>query len=251
MDHREIEERDLALLYLQGKLGANEQQAFEEHFVDCPACLERIEVLQGLRRGLTQLGSEEVRQVPPREDRVAWFTRLAGWQQAGLGFALAAIAAVAIGLPLIRILNQRNEAIRAAASWQQRYRAEQDASAKLRAELASNQTLAGAVLFPLVTTRSVESVSVNRIVVRRLVPWIVISLDAAPGFSSFRATLKDNSDATVWQADNLSPSGGSLALVLPAVLLKNGNYTLAVEGVNANAPPVAVHQYFFQASVRE
>src|SRR5262249_56238840 len=58
MDHREIEERDIAFLYLKGQLSAEERTAFEEHFVDCRECLDRIELLKGLRSGLKQVATE-------------------------------------------------------------------------------------------------------------------------------------------------------------------------------------------------
>ncbi len=54
MEHRDIEERDLARLYCVGKLSQEESLQFEAHFVDCPACLERLERLRSFRNGLKQ-----------------------------------------------------------------------------------------------------------------------------------------------------------------------------------------------------
>ena len=51
MDHTHTDEHQLADRYLMGRLDDAERRRFEEHFVDCPACLERLETIEGLRGG--------------------------------------------------------------------------------------------------------------------------------------------------------------------------------------------------------
>ena len=67
MEHRDIEERDLARLYCIGKLSQEEGLQFEAHFVDCPACLERLELLRSFRNGLKQTTGEDA--------ALAWWLR--------------------------------------------------------------------------------------------------------------------------------------------------------------------------------
>src|SRR5712691_10795526 len=93
MEHRDIEERDLARLYCVGKLSQEESLQFEAHFVDCPACLERLELLRSFRNGLKQATVEDA--------AIAWSLKawslkawsLTGWSLTGLIAWLAALRA--------------------------------------------------------------------------------------------------------------------------------------------------------------
>ena len=42
MDHSYIAENNLVEYYVRGRMPVEEQMAFEEHFVDCPTCLEEL-----------------------------------------------------------------------------------------------------------------------------------------------------------------------------------------------------------------
>ncbi|HMF90124.1 MAG TPA: zf-HC2 domain-containing protein [Candidatus Angelobacter sp.] len=254
MDHREIEERDIALFYLRGQLSAEERDAFEEHFVDCRECLDRIELLKGLRSGLKQVAVENAARAGTaswgwRE----WLIRLNSWQQAAFALGLVAAIAVVIALPLLRMSGELGAARRAAAAWEMRYHSEQETSAKLLAEMAANQSFAGATIFPLVAARSAEGPPVNRIVVSRSIPWIVFSLEGGsqPGFQSYRAILKDSAGATVWQTESLSPMRDSFAVVLPSRLIKNGIYMLTLEGAKPGSRALPVNHYSFRASIKQ
>jgi hypothetical protein len=58
MDHADIEEADLVSRYLLHRLSAEEEQAFEAHIVDCPACLDRLDETKRLRDGLRTLATD-------------------------------------------------------------------------------------------------------------------------------------------------------------------------------------------------
>jgi hypothetical protein len=58
MEHSYIEEHNIADLYLSGKLSAQERMRFEEHFVDCTRCLDRLETTDDLRAGLKTIAAE-------------------------------------------------------------------------------------------------------------------------------------------------------------------------------------------------
>jgi len=255
MNHREIEDRDIAFLYLKAKLPAEERRRFEEHLVDCSECLDRIELLQGLRSGLKQVASDDVAtvHVMPAMGFIGWLSRLNARQQAACAGGIVAAMALAIALPLLRMRGELTEAKRTATSWQARYRSEQEASAKLRANLTANEAFAGAAIFALVTSRSAEGPPINKIVVSTSVPWIVFSLDNAtqPGFQSYRATLKDSKGSTVWQAEELVPVRDTLAVVVPSRLIINGNYLLTVEGLKTEAPATAINHYSFEVTVKK
>src|SRR5262245_45698707 len=109
MDHREIEERDIAFLYLSAKLPADERHQFEEHFVDCQECLERIELLQGFRSRLRKVMAEDASQSlaysPPR-----WLSRmtmLSRGRQIVLAGGLVAVLALLLFVPLLQMVRLR------------------------------------------------------------------------------------------------------------------------------------------------
>ena len=55
MDHSTIQESQVPDRYLMGTLPAGERVEFEEHYLDCPVCLEYLESVEGLRAGLKEL----------------------------------------------------------------------------------------------------------------------------------------------------------------------------------------------------
>jgi anti-sigma-K factor RskA len=52
MDHLYIEEHNIADRYLIGRLSAEEQRRFEEHFLDCQRCRSWLEMAHHFRAGL-------------------------------------------------------------------------------------------------------------------------------------------------------------------------------------------------------
>src|SRR5277367_4834015 len=57
MDHQVIEDTTLPERYVTGRLDGPERARFEEHLVDCPICLERIEASEGLAAGLKAISA--------------------------------------------------------------------------------------------------------------------------------------------------------------------------------------------------
>jgi hypothetical protein len=62
MEHSYIEEHNIPDRYLAGKLSPEEQMRFEEHFVDCTQCLDRLEPTYDIRTGLKAIAAEEALQ---------------------------------------------------------------------------------------------------------------------------------------------------------------------------------------------
>src|SRR5262245_49931950 len=86
MDHIFIEEHNIADLYLLGKLSDEERSRFEEHFIDCQECLERLETTDSFLDGLKRLAIEEA--VRPhayvQAGILAWAARFSRRRQAML-----------------------------------------------------------------------------------------------------------------------------------------------------------------------
>ncbi|MDX2000224.1 MAG: zf-HC2 domain-containing protein [Thermoanaerobaculia bacterium] len=63
-DHTQ-RDRDLVIeRYLAGRLPADETESFEEHYLDCPDCLDQLEAARGLRRGLATVAAEDAERAP-------------------------------------------------------------------------------------------------------------------------------------------------------------------------------------------
>ena len=88
MNHQGIEDADRLEAYVTGRMGPDESAELEEHLVDCPLCLARVEAVQGLLGGFHALAGELPAPVQPA--RSPWLRRAA--------VALAALAAVAVAV---------------------------------------------------------------------------------------------------------------------------------------------------------
>jgi anti-sigma factor RsiW len=78
MDHGYIEENNVADRYLMGKLSAEERARFEEHFVDCAQCLDRLETTEGIRAALRTVAAGKHSRPRPciQAWMVSWVERL-------------------------------------------------------------------------------------------------------------------------------------------------------------------------------
>ncbi|HWN45677.1 MAG TPA: zf-HC2 domain-containing protein, partial [Thermoanaerobaculia bacterium] len=92
MDHAYIEEHGLIDLYHRGQLPLEEEAGFEEHFVGCPDCQQRLQMARGFQRGLKTAVAEDV----AKAGLLAWLVRRR-W------IALAALVVAAI-LPILGYL---------------------------------------------------------------------------------------------------------------------------------------------------
>jgi hypothetical protein len=59
MNHDQINEFNLIDQYVLGKLSADEAEAFENHFIDCPECVDQLNVTRSLVQDLKGLAVQE------------------------------------------------------------------------------------------------------------------------------------------------------------------------------------------------
>lgn len=235
MNHDYVEEHQIADLYVMGRLEADEEARFEEHYLGCPECLDRIELAEALRDGLHQVAAEEMVKakvrtaVVQRLGRMAWLARAARSGRLGLvTTALLLILLVPLGV------------------WVQRERAR---SSELATRL--ERTLAPQGNVPILTLgaqRSTpESGPVDRVRLPEPPGWIVLSIDlAGADFPGYRGSLLFEGDE-VWRGDDLLPdAGGALALSLHSSFLRPGDYELRLEGLPETGDPVPVDRYDFR-----
>jgi hypothetical protein len=110
VDHGYIEEHNLPERYVLGQLDDAEQVSFEDHFVDCPRCLDAVEVVQELAAGLAAVDAApsdaplaSVVSIRPRRRSAP------GWIASALPrWAAAAVLALAL-LPSLWLARQNRD----------------------------------------------------------------------------------------------------------------------------------------------
>src|SRR5260221_12177517 len=93
MEHDDVVEQDVANRYLSGGLAPDERATFEEHFVDCPLCLDALESADDLQRGLKAVAARDASHEGIQPARRLWKSRGAILTAAGI----AASVAIAVG----------------------------------------------------------------------------------------------------------------------------------------------------------
>jgi hypothetical protein len=210
MDPRDIQDAQLMERYLQGKLSAEEEQAFEEAYLADSALLDELVLTEKLQQGFKSLETPRLGEVPGRAGAGRpGRLRVLGSPQ------YAAAASVLLGLSLLLStgLFLDNQELR---------------------ESAGMVAGEGGVtrLVPLLTVRGTGATEVEPPVAGE---WTVFLLDTAfTQYDDYRATLTRvgaNGAETVRQLDGLSPTyDGFIALGLPGQTLSPGEYDILLEG---------------------
>jgi len=244
MNHQEIETQNVAERYVLRTLPPEESARFEEHFVDCPHCQDRLEAVERFRAALKPLAAAGAARAESGQ------LSRAGWSRPA--WLLAASLVLAAGLAFLfysRVTLQRElERTRSASlDWRKRYEAERDTAESLRRP-APPQPLVGPTFY-LTTARSAESDTsepVNRITLPPGLSWVILSFGGKidPGFRSLRASLKDSSGRVVWEQDALPAiSQEPLSVALPSALLRSGVYVIDLQGLSSDGRYLAAGVY--------
>ena len=245
MDHSYIDEHEIAERYVLGRLAAQDAQAFEEHYLGCPECLDRLEAVEAMRQGLRQEAARQVAAAAVQLGVLARLSRLARSRSGALLVsAVLLLALLPSGLLLRRVgelhrelgrsraeLAARQEDRGAAAALESRIAQSERARQALEAErAAARQTLederrqrqelgrelealrqpqANTPVVPIGLERSVPGAG-GEPTVRIQLPsspgWVVVSLELAdPLYPRYRATLLGPGGRQLWQGTDLRP----------------------------------------------
>jgi Putative zinc-finger len=127
MDHSYIDQFNLIDRYLKGRLAAEESARFEEHFVDCPQCVDRLKTTKNFIQDLRHLSVEQALQSgsyrPERLSSHFWHMPSRKYLGVAAGFLLMVGVAGAI-FALDYVQKLRSDADRAkedSAQWQRSY----------------------------------------------------------------------------------------------------------------------------------
>jgi len=271
MNHDYISESNLIDRYALGKLPSIEAEEFEDHFIDCTACVEQLNITRGMVQDLKGFAVAEMVLADSRNarltsrfpDRHFWSHR--SWAfVACCGLAIAGVMAVLAVRRLTQVdshLRQANEEVSAVRQQYQRTleaaaeseKQHQDANQqlaqrlneleqKLKAEGERNQTSVRRPKFPEVNFPIFALVSV----VRGQVPTPVeiappassprfalsIPIEDRRDFSIYRITILSHQGIIVWKQSGFRPDAyHALSLSLDTNFLGPGTYDLRVDGL--------------------
>ncbi|MFY9821192.1 MAG: hypothetical protein WAM82_07410 [Thermoanaerobaculia bacterium] len=260
MDHPTIDAGNVAERYVTGRLQPEEAASFEEHYLDCPACIARVEAAERLQRGLRRLAEEAAVRAPGplRSTRWSRSPRL----------ALAAAALLAVALLPAWIEQREIQRLRSGLAQAKVEKGSADrltavqaelrqTQANLAAEAAKRETLAREVSasrqpqanLPVVALTPVRGGSAGGPVRTLTLPkepgWV--ALWAEPGdteYPAYRATLTNDRGAVVFQASRLALNDlGALLITVHSTSLAPGAYRLEVEGLPRTGAPVSVERF--------
>jgi Putative zinc-finger len=273
MDHTYIEEQQIVDRYVMGKLPPEEAGRFEEHFLSCPECLDRLDLAESMQRGFKRAAGQDVARLAVARQLalVAWLSRLGrSRQMAVLAMALLVVAVLPAGLALRQIgerdrelaqERQRSAAGSRSAAEAGKLRSELDASrrdliAERQAHASAAEQLAQARQpqgnVPILFLDAERGGGAGEPSVRLRLPskpsWIVLALTIDPPHQpSYRAILRDARGRELWRGGDLRlDERDSLSLSLPSSLLAPGDYTLAVEGLARGRKPIAAGRFAFR-----
>jgi hypothetical protein len=232
-DHSSLEETNAVERYLMGKLSATEAERFEEHYLDCDECLEKLELSKQLYQGLREIAAEEVPKVLI-QTAVAQTTLLAWLFKRGRAFQ----GAVALGILCMVIL-----------PWaflmpeMSRLRGQQERlSGKLAAALAPQSQTPAYRLSPERSGPGEEPST--RVTLGATPEWVVLSLQLPPNQSavSYRVRLLEAGGTTLWQGGPFkSETFGQVTLRVHSSWLEAATYHLELVASNMGGddPPSA------------
>lgn len=134
MHHDYIDQSDLIDSYIRGRLTADESERFEEHFIDCLQCIDRLKTARDFKQGLRLLTVEQVskQEIDSAKGLRGPFLERSTWKKLAVA-TCCLLFVVIIGsiLQAIRVRHLGQEAGRAmntSSEWQRRYEEQQQAT---------------------------------------------------------------------------------------------------------------------------
>jgi anti-sigma factor RsiW len=274
MNHTYIEENQVVDRYVMGKLPPDEAGRFEEHYLSCPECLDRLALAESLERGFKRAAGQDAARLAATRQLavVAWLSRLSRSRQAS---ALLLTFFCVLALPSLLAYRKIGELAATRATLEREREAAGSRTTaeagKLRADLEASQRdlarerearsraaeqLAQAtrpqenvpILFLNAERGPADGEPTFRLRLPKEPGWIVLApVIDPPHYPSYRAVLKDARGREAWSgADLRLNEQESLSLSLPSTLLAPGDYTLSVEGLPPGRRPAPAGRFPFR-----
>ncbi|MEM8931779.1 MAG: zf-HC2 domain-containing protein [Acidobacteriota bacterium] len=227
MDHVMLDEQNVVERYVLGQLTPEETERFEQHYLDCPRCLERLELTEILHDGLRGVATEEATQGAARVGVAALLW--AWWRQRGRAIQAGLITSIlmVIILPwalLVPRLDGRASEI-----------------------LAPH---AGSLILPLSPERSTGDEPPSSVLTVGAEPeWVVLDLQSPPMQTSpptvdWRIDLTDG-ERIVWSGPVRPDDSGRVALTIHTSWLDASIYTVELVRVDPDGSAQRITRFAF------
>ena len=198
MDHAEAARKLAVEQYLLGELSGPERQEFEEHFFDCPECVEALEMGAGFMQNARAVFQED-RALRPAREKIRW--NWAFWT----GWRLAPAAAVA-GWAVACVLAGYHF-------------------------LGSSSASSPFVIAPAVTvqaTRATQSLTFSR---RQSIIALTVPHEWEETYSSYQGEIERGVDHRVLWSSKVAAAPGDFAITIQPKGLGLGSYVLTLYGL--------------------
>src|SRR6187402_114835 len=90
MDHRRIEEQNIAELYVTGRLSPEDEETYESHLMECSECRESVGWVDDFRTSIRTVAAEDAARASVQLGFLAWASR-----RTRAGLLMAALLTVA------------------------------------------------------------------------------------------------------------------------------------------------------------
>jgi hypothetical protein len=243
MDHTYVEEHQIADRYVMGTLPADEAERFENHYLSCPECLDRLELAESVQRGFKRMAGQDVAKAAAVQQLavVAWLARLGRMRQ--LGVLLAALLVVAVlptgvalrnGVQLAQthsLLEQEHQRSADAGTLRSELAREREARAHAEAQAAQALQARGNDRVAFLDRERGEPDGGGKAVHPAAGGWVILEVPVDPPFHSpYRAVVRNGQGKEVSRVEGLQPNERSnLSLSLPPTLVPPGNYSITIE----------------------
>ncbi len=254
MDHTTIEERHVVDRYVMGALPPEEAESFEEHYLSCPQCLDRLALAESMQRGFKRAAGQDVARLAATRQLalVAWLSRLSRSRQAAALLLVLLAVAILPGALALWQLGERDRELAATRRALDHEREQSAAGAHTAAELEELRSALDASRRDLAQEQQARAQAAEQLahtagqlaqvrvpqvnvpllyldVVRgggspddapRLhqppaASWAFLSLQLGSSSApSYRAILRDAEGREIWRGTGLLPSGEIDALSL-------------------------------------
>lgn len=289
MNHEYVSKSNLIDQYVLGKLAADEVEAFEDHFVDCPECVEQLNISRSFIHDIKGLAVQETlfagSSPTPKTQRwsLQQLVPLRLWP------AIACCCIVAVGiLAFVAVRRQSRleaqlhqakedtsaisqkyqQGLQAAAEAEKRHEeTKQDLTQRLNelekklTETASNRDQPAVHGSPEVNFPIFALISAPRTQVSERVEVFLpasssrfalsIPVEERKNYKAYRVTILDHRGGAVFNQSGFKPDAyHALSLSLNSNFLAPGNYDLQVEGLTEPNQWSIVGNYPFRVSRR-
>jgi hypothetical protein len=269
MNHNYIDQFDLIDRYLIGKLPAEEGALFEEHFVDCPQCIDRLKTTKNFLQDLRLVSARQAFQTGKYGLGPRWpFPQVLAQKPFALAVSTLLVALIA-GMIFAVVYMQRlrfdvDQAKLDSSLWQRSYEEERQSAAlsdKKRQEVEQELTvqlreleaklhtveeprggiesgvwMQPSVNVPIISlnpvTRGEDTANEVTLPHSPIAFLVSIGLEGETKYENYRITILDDQKRAIYKKPGLKANRyNSLSIGFNSKFFQPGNYSLVVEGV--------------------